>query len=93
LTVKLTSLSARTPPNRNDTPRASNVVSTKPSRKTGAVALCVFFVAIAVTILYRPRNRGHATIHVSRRWHTRCQVLDANCGDMRPTSPLGERPQ
>jgi hypothetical protein len=27
--VKLTSVSARTPPNRNDTPRTSNVVSTK----------------------------------------------------------------
>jgi len=35
-------VSARTPPNRNDTPRASNVVSTKPLPENGAVALFVF---------------------------------------------------
>src|SRR5580704_967811 len=73
--VKLTSVSARTPPKRNDTPRTSNVVSTKTlpeKRRWGALAVVV---AIVLPILARPNRQDHATIHVLRCWHTRCQGL------------------
>src|SRR5580704_7726194 len=86
--VKLTSVSARTPPNRNDTPRTSNVVSTKTLPEKWRCRALALLAAIDVPILARPNRQDHATIDVSRRWHTRCQLRL-----LRPTSPLGERHQ
>src|SRR5581483_540151 len=76
--VKLTSVSARTPPNRNDTPRTSNVVSTQilPEKRR------VWRSSSCGPILARPNRQDHATIHVSRRWHTGYQVL-APCAERR----------
>src|ERR1700759_3036293 len=73
--VKLTSVSARTPPNRNDTPRTSNAVSTKSLPERRRCLLFLFCGRDRHPILARPNRQDHATIDVSDSWHTRCQDL------------------
>src|SRR5256885_6862928 len=64
LTPKLTSVSARTPPKRSDTPRTSKAQATHFLQEKALGALFVSF-ATAVAILYRPSRVGHPTKEAS----------------------------
>src|SRR6187455_2452080 len=65
-TPKETSVSARTPPKRNDTSRTSNVFDTQSLRMRRLYRRSLSLVVIAASTLHRWPKAGHPTIDVDQ---------------------------
>src|SRR5689334_1810914 len=77
-TAKETSVSARTPPKRSDTPRTSNVFDTHSLRIWRLRGALYLRSAVATMTLHRGPKRGHPTMEAGQDLHSRPALMRGN---------------